>query len=425
MRKLLAVLRHEFKKTAANKAFVVMTILGPFLILAVTVLPTLLARNTESLPGGGRVAILAEPGAFSSAAGGSAGAGAGGLAALSVSFAAAGLVPESAAGSLDEAKARVGSGEIGGVLHLQPGWQAGKGARFYTKTGTEAALYARVEALLGAAARQDALRETGIAPELAARLLAEPELEVVSLKNGGEAAAGETMFMGALFTALSFVMLLYMTTLLYGQLIGRSVVVEKSSKTVEIMLSSVSARELMFGKILGMGLAGLLQYAVWILMGLLARGYVAPLLGAAVPAALSPANFGWLALFFVLAFFLYASAYAALGAAAEDEQHLGQLAWPLLAFLIVPLMLVSSLVMNPDTGLAVGLSLFPMTSPVVMLVRLLVSEPPLWQVALCLALLAAAVPAMGLLAAKVFRVGILMTGKRVKLAEVARWIGRA
>ena len=217
-------------------------------------------------------------------------------------------------------------------------------------------------------------------------------------------------------------MLLYMTVLLYGQLIGRSVVMEKTSKTVEIMLSSVTARDLMFGKILGLGLAGLLQYGVWVSMAMILTKLVGPLFNLAVPPGLSAGNLFWLVLFFILAFFLYASAYAALGAASEDEHNLGQIAWPLLMFLVIPLVMIGTLVTSPDSSLSVFFSLFPMTSPIVMLVRILVSPPPSWQIILCVALLLVSVAGMALLAAKIFRVGILMTGKRAKLKEILRWI---
>jgi len=223
-------------------------------------------------------------------------------------------------------------------------------------------------------------------------------------------------------TVLVFVMLIYMTVLLYGQMIGRSVVTEKTSKTVEIMLSSVKSQDLMFGKILGLGLAGLLQYAVWVSMAFLLTRFVGPLLGLSLPAGISTGNLIWLVVFFILAFFLYSSAYAALGAASEDEQHLGQMAWPLIMFLIVPLVMINTLVTTPDSTLVVILSLFPLTSPIVMLARVLVSSPPVWQLVLCVALLVAAVAGTAVLAAKIFRVGILMTGKRPKLKEVLRWV---
>lgn len=157
-------------------------------------------------------------------------------------------------------------------------------------------------------------------------------------------------------------------------------------------------------------------------MAFLLNRYLGPLFGLALPAAISMQNMGWLLVFFLLGFFLYASAYAGLGAASEDEQNLGQLAWPLIMFLIVPLVMLNTLVTSPDSTLVVVLSIFPLTSPIAMLARILVSAPPFWHLALCLSLLVAAVVGMMILAAKIFRVGILMTGKRPRLQEVVRWI---
>ncbi|HWP69315.1 MAG TPA: ABC transporter permease, partial [Rectinemataceae bacterium] len=296
-------------------------------------------------------------------------------------------------------------------------------AVWYSKTGAEAALFGNASATLSAVARQTRIAASGIDPTLIARVLAEPSFEVVKLEaGGGEKTKSQDAFLQVLLTAMSFIMLLYMTVLLYGQLIGRSVVTEKTSKTVEVMLSSVTSRDLMFGKILGLGLAGLLQYGVWVSMAMVLIKLVGPALGIALPQSVTPGNLVWLVVFFVLAFFLYSSAYAALGAASEDEQHLGQLAWPLLMFLIVPLVMIGSLVTNPESTVAVVLSIFPMTSPIVMLLRILVSPPAFWQIALSLGLLFLSVVGMALLAAKIFRVGILMTGKRPKLGEIARWI---
>ena len=408
MPKIFHVLRHEFKLAAANKAFVILTILGPFLILAVTILPTLLTRSPGTMAGGKPVALFGASPEL--------------RVTLSKSFAALEMKTEEA-GDEAAAKNAVLKGSAIGLLSIEAGWPDAGKAVWYSKTGADAAIYANAQAVLTAAARETRIAASGIDPALVAKVLATPAFEVVKLEaGGGEQKKTEESFLQVLFTAMSFVMLLYMTVLLYGQLIGRSVVMEKTSKTVEIMLSSVTARDLMFGKILGLGLAGLLQYGVWVSMAMILTKLVGPLLGFSIPAGLSAQNLFWLVLFFILAFFLYASAYAALGAASEDEHHLGQIAWPLLMFLIIPLVMIGTLVTSPDSSVSVFFSLFPMTSPIVMLVRILVSPPPAWQILLCLALLAASVAGMALLAAKIFRVGILMTGKRPKLGEILRWI---
>jgi ABC-2 type transport system permease protein len=210
--------------------------------------------------------------------------------------------------------------------------------------------------------------------------------------------------------------------LLYGQMIGRSVVKEKLSKTVDVMLSSVLPKQLLFGKILGIGAAGILQYAFWILVAAGLIGFLGPAFDISLPEAINLTNFLYMAAFFITAYFLYASAYAALGSAAEDEQHLGQLAWPLLLFLIVPLVMISPIVMNPSSTLIRVLSLFPMSSPLVMLVRVLVEPPPAWELILCFALLLVAIYLFATLAAKIFRTGILMTGKRPTIGEIVRWV---
>ncbi|HOV93760.1 MAG TPA: ABC transporter permease [Spirochaetales bacterium] len=402
------IIRHEFRLTAANKTFVVLTILGPFLIFAVTALPTLLAASPGAGIKSNPIAVYGAPKAVQEA--------------LQTAFSGMNIQIEPV-DSVERAKEGTLSGELGALLVLEAGWPDGGKALWFSKTGADVALYGAAKAALESSARSERIRASGVQPEVADRLLAPTDFDVVKLEpHGEEKAISDQAFLETLMTVLVFIMLLYMTILLYGQMIGRSVVTEKTSKTVEIMLSSVTSRELMMGKIAGLGLAGILQYAVWTLMAFLLNRYIGPLFGLALPAAISMQNMGWLLVFFLLGFFLYASAYAGLGAASEDEQNLGQLAWPLIIFLIVPLVMLNTLVTSPDSTLVVVLSIFPLTSPIVMLARILVSSPPFWQLALCLSLLVVAVVGMMILAAKIFRVGILMTGKRPKLQEVLRWI---
>jgi len=306
---------------------------------------------------------------------------------------------------------------------IEDGWPDTGKAIWYSKTGADIAIYSAAKAILDSTAREMRIRESGIDPALAATLLSAPSFEVVKLAEGGkENTQSDDAFFEMIMTVLVFIMLLYMTILLYGQMIGRSVVTEKTSKTVEIMLSSVTSRDLMVGKILGLGLAGILQYAVWISMAFVLNRVLGPLFGLALPAAISMRNMAWLLCS------LFSASFCILQPMRRSEQQarmnriLGQLAWPLLIFLIIPMVLLNTLVSSPDSTLVVVLSLFPLTSPIVMLSRLLVSSPPVCHIALCIALLVAAVGGMMVFAAKVFRVGILMTGKRPKFKEVLRWV---
>ncbi len=409
MPKLKYVIRHEFKLTAANKVFIILTIIGPFLIFAVTVLPTLLAQSPGTVASDKPLALFGAPPSVEQA--------------LSAAFSTMKLKAERVE-DIEAAKASVVDGSRLALLELEAGWPDTGKAIWYSKSSTEINVYSTASAVLEAVAREERIKESGIDPALAAKLLSKPSFDVIKLGKGGEEkiqGQGDQAFIETLMTVLVFIMLLYMTILLYGQMIGRSVVTEKTSKTVEIMLSSVTSRDLMIGKILGLGLAGILQYAVWISMAFLLNRFLGPLFGLALPVAVSMQNMIWLFVFFILGFFLYSSAYAALGAASEDEQNLGQVAWPLLIFLIIPMVMLNTLVTSPDSTIVVIMSIFPLTSPIVMLSRILVSSPPAWHLMLCIGILVASVAGMMIFAGRVFRVGILMTGKRPKLKEVLRW----
>jgi len=405
--KLLSVSIFEFKRTAANKAFVIVTLLGPILILAFSVLPGLLATRPELMNKEGRVALV----------GGDAGL----REALAKALGPRGL--EIVESSSDEsARAGVADGSLAGAVVLPSDWQDADSFTYYSPTGTDAMVYETLSSVVGAQATARKLDASGIDPALMARVLAVPSLRVVKAGREGDSDSGKADFMGILLSAMAFVMFIYMTVLLYGQMIGRSVVQEKMSKTVEIMLSSVSPSQLMFGKILGNGAAGILQYGFWTLMVAALSRLLGPRFGISMPEAVSMSNMGWLALFFLLGFFLYSSLYAAAGAAAEDEQHMGQIAMPIILLLVLPLMLISPIIMNPSSPIAMFFSYFPFSAPMVMLVRVVVGSYKPWEPWLAVVILLVGIGVLAFLAAKIFRVGILMTGKRPKPAEVLRWL---
>ena len=404
MNRALKVVKQEFKMTAANKAYVIITIVGPFLILALAILPSLTSMNTRVEPGTVIAVVGGDRTFFERARDAAAGAN---LILIRGS-------------DLPEAEKRVMDGSIQGVLLLPEDSLAAKSFTYYSKTGTDLVVSKALADVVGPIIVGERLVRAGIDPAAVRALSSQPTLSVERLTRGGGAEGQD--FTLAIFTAIGFIMLLYMTVLLYGQMIGRSVVTEKSSKTVEIMLSSVRPSELLFGKILGKGLAGLLQYAIWICAALLLIRIVGPTFHLPLPPSLTAGNLFFLVLFFILAFFLYSSAYAALGAGAEDEQHLGQLAWPLVLFLVVPLTMIAAFVMNPDSPISLVFSLFPLTSPIVMLIRILVSSPPVWQLLLCVAILLVTIAGTIFLAARIFRVGILLTGKRARLGEILKWV---
>lgn len=406
MKKLFEVAKHEFKVTAMNKAFLIITLIGPFLILAITVLPGLMSANPTVLSGKSTIAIVTED---------------------------TDLIKEinkniqgsqiEAVKSLDQEKEKqaILSGEISALVVLTENWTHDTTITLYSKTETEAILYSNIEQALGIIAVERKMKENNIDPVLFNTINTRPSI-VVSQLGKVDKPADESNFIVLLMTGLTFAMMIYMTVLLYGQMIGRSVVQEKLSKTVEIMLSSVSAKDLMFGKIIGLGAAGLLQYAFWILLSLTLTSIVGPAFNIAIPASLGGTHLVWLIIFFILGFFLYSTLYAAIGAAAEDEQHLTQLAWPFLLFLMIPLVFITPIIMNANSTIAITLSYIPFSSPIVMLLRVLLGNISIWEPILACVLLIITIVISGIASAKIFRVGILMTGKRFKINELIKWL---
>ncbi len=406
MNNMFKIARQEFKMTAANKAFIIITLLGPFLILALTVLPTMLAQNSAGIESETRI----------------------GISGIDTRF--FGVMENSLAETnievfreddIEALRRDVAEDKIHGFLAIPENYLESNDYTYYSKSGTDLMVYETLKGTIGYLVVGERLQNAGLDPAQVSALSSKPGMVHKKVVIGGEEKEGQD-FMTILFTALSFAMLIYMTVLLYGQMIGRSVVNEKTSKTVELMLSSVSPRQLMFGKIFGIGFAGIVQYSFWVLMGLVLIKFIGPVFNLSIPQSLTPGNLVFLVLFFVLAYFLYSSAYAALGSAAEDETHLGQLGMPLIFMLIIPLILVSPIVMNPGMGLSVVLSFFPFTSPLVMLTRVLVDTPPVWEILTAVGIVILTILLMIWASAKIFRVGILMTGKRLKLGEIIKWV---
>jgi ABC-2 type transport system permease protein len=276
-----------------------------------------------------------------------------------------------------------------------------------------------LQGVIGKAIVAQRLVKAGISLSQVASLTQSPAFETRQLTKSGEKKKNSD-FITIFMTGLTLAMLLYMTVLLYGQVIARSVLTEKTNKTVEIMLSSVRAMDLLFGKILGKALASLLQYGIWVAISAAVLKLVGPRLGVSVNVGLSVSMLAYLVLFFILAFFLYCSLYAALGAASEDEQHLGQLAWPVVIFLVIPVVMISPIITTPQAPVIIGLSLFPLTAPIVMFLRILVGAALPWEILVSIGLIIATTAAVIWLSAKIFRVGILMTGKRFRFSEVMR-----
>ena len=248
-------------------------------------------------------------------------------------------------------------------------------------------------------------------------------VELDTKKLTAEGGAQEDGGMGFI---LAFVMLffMYMTVLFYGLFMMRGVIEEKQSRIVEIVVSSVRPFEMMMGKLIGIGLVGLTQIGIWITsVALLSTIGISVFASRGVTLPHIPlAMLAYFLLFFVLGYFLFATLYAIVGATVGSEEEAQQAQFPVTILIVIPMMIFTTVMANPNGPLAVTLSMIPFFAPTLMMLRIAVISPPLWQILLSMAIMVVTILGAVWLAAKIYRVGILMYCKRPSLAELGRWL---
>ncbi len=221
-------------------------------------------------------------------------------------------------------------------------------------------------------------------------------------------------------------LMIYITLAIYGQAIMGAVVEEKETRIAEILFSSARPFELMLGKLVGVGLAGLTQLAIWVATAAVLVGFIAlqpefAALSGSIP-AISPLMVLYFLIFFLLGFFIYASIFALIGSVVTSVQEGGQFAFPPIMLLLIGFYLSFAVIRDPSSTLSFWASIAPFFAPITMPVRILAETPPFWQIALAIFVNAAAIAALVWLASRVYRVGMLMYGKRATLPEIWKWI---
>jgi len=329
--------------------------------------------------------------------------------------------------AVDELSARVEDGTLGGFVVLDDSTLRTGQATFYTSDRPSPLRQLTLRTAVSRAALGYALDQSGVD---ATTMLRGGDLDVRVLSESGT-SAGEPRFAVAYFGAF----FLYMVILLYAVAVMRATLEEKTSRIVEVVISSMKPWHLMLGKILGVGAVSLTQLAVWIGAGVLMATAGIPSLLTARPDLAGLADLrdvlpgaGLLALFvgfFVCGFFMYSGLYASVGAMVSTDEEAQQAQFPLVMFLIVPIVLVMWVIQHPGTPAAIALSLFPLFTPILMWARVAGGGVPGWQVGLSFVLMLLAIVAIAWVAGRIYKVGILMTGKRPTLPELVRWVREA
>ena len=275
---------------------------------------------------------------------------------------------------------------------------------------------------VGNALLRERLQAHGLAPAEVSDLMKDLSLQRVQVKNG---AAVESNGQKSFWAAYCMMFLLYFSVIFYGLNVGRSVVEEKTSRIFEVLLASVKAESLMIGKLLGVGAAALTQLGIWFaLVGVYAGSQLAAQVGVYGFASLGvqPIQLVFFLLYFILGFFFYSAISAGLGAAMSTEQEMNQFQIVITLPLILSFTLFSYVLAKPSSPLSVGLSLFPPCAPLIMCLRMGIQMPPLWQLLLSVTLMVVAIYVAVWIASRIYRIGILMYGKRANLPEMIRWM---
>ena len=293
---------------------------------------------------------------------------------------------------------------------------------FYSRASTDIFTQERLSSTANREIQRQRLQANGISPERLDALMRQVSLESVQLSRSGEQKkGGESNFIiGIIFAAM-----LLVPSFMYGLEVMRGIVQEKTDRVVEVLISSMSSTQLLVGKILGMAAVGLTQIGTWLLILALMGafgGAVAAEAGFNISQFVHPSLFVYFLLFFLLAYLINVSVYAIAGAACNTDKEAQQLVMPIQMVFMLPWFLMSAIITNPDSSMAVGFSMAPVYAPLTMFVRTLVTEPPVWHIVVAVAVSIATIAALFWATAKIFRVGILSYGKRPTVQELWHWL---
>lgn len=324
-----------------------------------------------------------------------------------------------------ELSEKVDKEEIDGYLVIPDDVFERNQAEFYAQNVSNFRVNEDLQGAVSKAVSHFRLSNSGLDPERVKKLVKGVSLRTFKVTGGGkEEEDTGTTFM------ITYIMVffLYISLILYGAMVMRGVIEEKSSRVVEVIVSAIKPFHLMAGKVLGVGGVGLTQFLIWSLLvgggSLYGRNLVSSFTvgGDSITLPGMPLSLlFFFVLFFLLGYFLYATLYAGVGAMVNSDEEAQHLQLPLVALLIIPFMLMFHVIGNPNSGIAVLLSFIPFFTPIIMFMRIAVQTPPIWQILLSLILLGLSIGAMVWAVGKIYRVGILMYGKRPNLPELVKW----
>lgn len=450
MKKFFAVVKHEYKKVVLKWSFLIGTLLFPFLAAMFAVVPAIIFslkgdatrivivdqsgklenRLKENLSAE-RIAEKAMQAAKDSVKDMTAsqdermkrGSEQLGSSFVFVDYDSQGKVIEEVTRELN---AKIAENQIDAYLLLPPNIDAPDAAfNFYSRKAADFVTNSSLEDALNQAVRSQRFSDANIDESRLNALSRDVNLVTSGISEKGEAKDSNSIHIAALIIGL----MIYITLTIYGQAIMSAVVEEKETRIAEILFSSAKPFDLMFGKLVGVGLAGLTQLSIWVASAIILIGIgMTKMAAMGIPLSIpdiTPLMLLYFFIFFLLGFFIYASIFALIGAMVTTVQEGGQFSFPPIMVLLIGFYFSLSVIRDPNSTLSFWVSIAPFFAPITMPVRILAEMPPFWQIALSIFINAVAIAGLVWLASRVYRVGMLMYGKRATIPEVWKWIRQA
>lgn len=423
MRNVWLIARREYLERVRQRSFLIMTIFIPALMFGVTVLPTMIAERGGASKHLVVVASdrqtaeliqeqLQQPN--DEAVAGDQERKRGAPQAPRYEVEVSTDTSSSARSALTE---KVKLKQLDGIVWADDAALAAHKATFITRNVSSLADNARVNLSVSRAVHRLTLKKKGLTDaEIDAAL------KPVSTETQSPLGPGAPSPLATFFTVLSMVMIMYMTVLLYGINVMRAILEEKTSRIMEVMLSTASAREMMAGKILGVGAVGLTQIAIWAVAAAIFGGGAVFAAAGMLKGVVSVKLLLSFTVFFLLGYALYSTLCAAVGSMVNSEQEAQQMQFVVMMPMILSVIILVNIIQSPATPLAFWASIFPLTAPLIMFARIALESPPAWQIALSIALLVATTYGLVWLCWRIYRVGVLMYGKKPTLPEIIKWI---
>lgn len=420
MNKLLLIVQREYMSLVARKSFIVITLLVPFLIVIIAAIPAIISELNSASTSIETVTVIDETGKLS------------GVITDNDQFRFIPLKGEP--GTTDVKRFFDQSGESMSALVVIPAdvLDSAK-VNIYSKSTANMALVSHVTDCLNDTLTSVKASAMGV-PGLSEMMReAQVDVDVCSVKLADDGSESEASTTAAMVLGMVLAFITYMFVLTYGAMIMNSVIEEKTNRIVEVIVSSCKPFQLMMGKIIGVALVGLTQFAIWAVIIAVAAGALGVALASDTPLAQVPelvsavqsVNLAGILtcflVYFLGGYLLYASLFAGFGSAVDQASDASQFTMPIMIVMMVALYAGIGCMENPNGTFALWCSMIPFTSPIVMMVRL-PYDVPLWQITVSVALLFATAMAMVWLSGRIYRVGILRYGRKFTFKDIAAWI---